>query len=121
MGCAITLLKPISLCTKEITVGKVSELSSIVNVVIKNMITERTIVLQAETDSDGLVKVNVEEIYFSDRFKYNISVTKQGVDIEDALDLNIDAATEKVYELNFYKAVDEDDDCFKNVNTTLHT
>ncbi len=84
-----TKINPIPCCLDILTIGTISDIDIDVNVYIKNITTNRILILPGHADHDGLVTVGVIDEQFASNQSYEIWVTKASEDMNNRLNLTI--------------------------------
>jgi hypothetical protein len=83
MSCLCQRVKDIPVCTNSIEVGTISEIETDVFVYIKNLTTDAEKVLEATSDDEGLVVVDVSTFNFSKNYVYEIKITDKDGNLLD--------------------------------------
>lgn len=93
MSCNCTKLKDLPTCINDLIIGTISLVSQDVYVFIKNSTNGHTTRLIGNADSDGLVTVDVSEVYFSPHYSYDIWITATTDGPSDKQDITFDTYT----------------------------
>lgn len=81
--------KCVPICTADLIIGTIENTDTELYVYIKDLTTGRTEILNAESDSDGLVILDISAYTFSDNHSYEMWITLSYANVYDKIDVTI--------------------------------
>lgn len=108
MICDQLICLPIPQCLGELTIGVIGDHSQSISIYIRDITTGLLQIFQSTSDVNGIVKVDLTEIEFSDLHTYEIWITLAGLTPDDRTTITVGDNSSTLLLVTFERVMDND-------------